>query len=241
MKNKAILLIALLTFGSSVFAQDNKFKLGIRLAPGFAFNQIKDAADDDNIKFESNGLGLRFSAGLFGDFHFGKFYAFHSGLWYTVKRSGVQFSSSDGTGKAIYNLQSLQVPIALKLFTSEISTDLKMYFTLGGTLDIIINEKRLEWTSDYIGKNQLGEDLRFTRPGEGKAFGVGDLGLLLGWGIEFQMAESTTLFGGLVYNRGLTNPVSKDGIFPGASDGKDSKDYFTLNNQFLGIEVGIKF
>lgn len=231
MKNKAFILLLLLGISAPILAQ-NKFKLGIRLAPSIAFNKVEDANDQDDINFSSSGIGLRYSAGLFGDFHFGKYYAFHSGLWFTVMRSGVEYSGNLGNGKAIYNTQQLQIPLAIKLFTNEISTDMKLYFTLGGNIAAIINEKRLEYSSDQN---------YFNKPAEGKGFGVAEIGLLVGAGVEYQMAESTTLFGGFVYNRGLFDPTSKEGLFSRANDSKDAIDYFKINNQLIGLEIGIKF
>lgn len=199
------------------------------MAPSIAFNKVEDANDGDGINFSSSGIGLRYSAGLFGDFHFGKYYAFHSGLWFTVMRSGVEFSGSGGSGKAVFNTQQLQIPLALKLFTSEISTDMKLYFTLGGNIAAIINEKRIEFSSD---------DDNFEKQNEGKAFGFAEIGLLAGAGVEYQLAESTTLFGGLVYNRGLFDPTSKAGLL---KSNKDANDYYRINNQLIGLEMGIKF
>ncbi|HRH34017.1 MAG TPA: outer membrane beta-barrel protein [Catalimonadaceae bacterium] len=233
MKTKVILFSILLVSSFSLLAQENKFKLGIRFAPMIAFNKIADVDDKDSVAFESNGAGLRFSAGFFGDFHFGKNYAFHTGLWYTVNRSAAKYTSPKyGNGESVYNLQMLQIPIALKLFTNEIAQDMKLYFTLGGTIAVKINEKRIDWSSD---------NGYFERPGSGKAFSLGDIGLLLGMGTEYQMAENTILYGGIVYNRGLIDAMSKDGLFPKGGDNRDAKDYFTLNNQLLGLELGIKF
>lgn len=235
MKNKALLLILLLFATSSLFAQDNKFKLGIRFAPMFAFNKVADNNDNDSINFETNGVGLRFSAGFFGDFHFGSNYAFHTGLWYTVNRGAMKYTSTDPlikNGNAVYNLQQVQIPVALKLFTNEISTDMKLYFTLGGTFSLKINEKRLEWASD----NDY-----FTRPGTGNAFVFGDVGLLLGMGVEYQLAESTIFYGGITYNRGLIDAVRKEGVFIDKKNNKDASEYYTLNNQLMGLELGIKF
>lgn len=234
MKTKVI-LFSLLFFNSLLLvAQENKFKLGIRFAPMIAFNKVEDVDDKDSIAFESNGAGLRFSAGFYGDFYFGKNYAFHTGLWYTVQRGGLKYTSPSpkfGNGETVYNLQMLQVPVALKLFTNEISQDMKLYFTLGGTIAIKINEKRMDWTADNY----------FERPATGKAFSWGDFGLLLGMGTEYQMAENTILYGGIIYNRGLIDAASSEGLFKRTGDGKEAKDFYTLNNQLLGLELGVKF
>ena len=51
------------------------------------------------------------------------------------------------------------------------------------------------------------------KPERNNAFVNTDFGLLLTAGVEKKMAESTILFGGLSYNRGLNDAASKDGIF----------------------------
>lgn len=235
MKNKAIILCLLLLASTRLFAQDSKFKLGIRFAPMIAFNKVEDTDENDTVSFATNGSGLRFSAGIFGDFYFGKNYAFHTGLWYTVNRTAVAFSTTTnkGSGASVYNLQMVQIPVALKLFTNEISTDMKLYFTLGGTMGIRINEKRKEWDTDgYPSIHKTEPSVTAT----GKATAWGDIGLLLGMGAEYQMAESTILYGGISYNRGLLDAVTDKGFFNGFSGGT-----YTINNQLLGLELGIKF
>ena len=52
------------------------------------------------------------------------------------------------------------------------------------------------------------------------------------------MAESTILFGGLSYNRGLNDAASKDGIFV---NHRSSGDKYTVNNTLLSLEIGVKF
>jgi len=236
MKNNSILTFLLLlilgNFQSN--AQDSKFRLGIRFAPNLAMTRVLDVKEDDGIKFENNGVGLRFSAGLTGDFYFGKNYSFYTGLWYSVQRAGIKFSDADGTsGKAIHNLQYVQIPVALKLFTNEIATDTKLYFVLGSTLGLKIDEKEKEW--EVSGPNGRG----FSKPGAGNSYSYFDAGLLLGAGAEMQMGENTILFGGLSYNRGLVNVQSDKGSFN--DKGKKASDSFKITNSLLSLEVGIKF
>jgi len=236
MKNNAILAFLLLGLGFTAKAQDSKFRLGIRFAPNLAMTRVLDVKDNDGISFENNSLGLRFSAGLTGDFYFGKNYSFYTGLWYSVQRAGVKFSQAgDISGKAVHNLQYVQVPIALKLFTNEIATDTKLYFVLGGTAGLKINEKELEWEISENAKSS-GD---FSKPGAGNAYSYLDAGLLLGAGAEMQMGENTTLFGGLSYNRGLVNIQSDRGPFNDPD--KKSADFFKVTTSLLSLEIGIKF
>lgn len=240
MKNKPFLLLLLLLAGFQVQAQNSGFRLGIRFAPNLATNRVTDMVDTDNLDFETNRSGLRFSAGLTGDFYFGKNYSFYTGLWYTTYRLGLKMN---GTGlqagrsaSCIYNMQHVQVPIALKLFTNEIATDMKLYFVLGGTAGIKISEKEKEWeaTSD----RRLPE-LSMEKPTKGKAASFADVGLLLGMGVEYQLGENTSLFGGLSYNRGLLNVASKKG--PIYVNQRDSDNFYKISTNLISLEVGLKF
>ena len=235
MKNNAILLLLLLLASNQIFAQDKKFKLGLRFAPNIAMNRVVDLQEKDGFSFNNNGAGVRFSAGLTGDFYFGKNYSFYTGLWYTVLRTGIKFDSTGSqfpdNGKAVYNLQYLQVPVALKLFTNEIGTDMKMYFVIGGTLGFKIDEKEKSWETSEISSAE--------KPSKGSGHSFGDVGLLLGAGVEYQMGEATTLFFGLSYNRGLLDIASKKG--PMWVDGRDASDFYKISTSLLSLEAGIKF
>lgn len=240
MKNKPFLLLLLLLAGFQVQAQNSGFRLGIRFAPNLATNRVTDVSETDNLDFENNSSGLRFSAGLTGDFYFGKNYSFYTGLWYTTYRAGLKYSGtgtySGETGKCIYNMQHVQLPIALKLFTNEIATDMKLYFVLGGTAGVKISEKEKEWeTSSSSGLSRLNAE----KPTKGKALSFADLGLLLGMGVEYQLGENTSLFGGLSYNRGLLNVASDKGPINLAKS--DSNNFYKISTNLISLEVGLKF
>ncbi|HPI11162.1 MAG TPA: porin family protein [Catalimonadaceae bacterium] len=235
MKNNAILLLLLLLASNQIFAQDKKFKLGLRFAPNIAMNRVVDLQEKDGFSFNNNGAGVRFSAGVTGDFYFGKNYSFYTGLWYTVLRTGMKYdsvgSSLPDNGKSVYNLQYLQMPVALKLFTNEIGTDLKMYFVIGGTLGVKIDEKEKSWETSEFSSAE--------KPSKGSGHSFGDVGLLLGAGVEYQMGEATTLFFGLSYNRGLLDIASKKGPMWVAE--RDASDFYKISTSLLSLEAGIKF
>ena len=229
MKNNSILAALLLLCGFAANAQDSKFKLGIRFAPSIAFNRVTDLDDNDGISYSKNGAGVRFSGGLIGDFYFAKNYAFYTGFWFTATRSGLKYQTNEGSGKSVTTLQYIQLPLAIKLFTSEIATDTKLYFVIGTTVGWKIAEKQKEFESSLS---------EMKKPERNKAYSNTDFGLLLTAGAEMKMAESTILFGGLSYNRGLNDAASKDGVFV---NGRSSSDQYAVNNMLLSLEIGIKF
>jgi len=234
MKNKAFLLLILLMGSHLLIAQDSKFRLSVRFAPNIASNRVIDENESDGLEFKSNGAGVRFSAGLNGDFYFGKNYSFYTGLWYSVFRNGLKYTGSGQyaghSGKSVFNIQQVQVPLAIKLFTNEVATDMKLYFLIGGTLGLKISEKEVEWETSST---------QITKPKKGKSSSFGDVGLLLGIGLDYQLGEATAAFGGISYNRGLLNTASNNGPF--IINNQDSDNFYTMGASLINLEVGLKF
>jgi hypothetical protein len=230
MKKSAVLFLAMfLSFTG--FAQ---VKLGLRLAPGLAVNSV--IGDDVFDAAETNGASVRFSAGPIADFFFADNYAISTGLWYTVKRGSFRVPSGllDETGTSLgnqttYNLQMIQIPVGVKLYTNEVAPDIRVYFQLGGTLDFKLAEKAKEEDNNILA--ELSE-----RQDEKAAYKPIDVGLYLGAGAELILGENTAVFGGLNYNRGLVNALG--GLdYNGSRINNDLK----IRNQLISLEVGIKF
>lgn len=230
MKKSAVLFLAMfLSFTG--FAQ---VKLGLRLAPGVAVNSV--VGDDTFDAAEPNGASVRFSAGPIADFFFADNYAISTGLWYTVKRGSFRVPGglTDQNGTALgnqttYNLQMIQIPVTVKLYTNEVAPDIRVYFQLGGTFDAKLAEKAKEEDNNILA--QLSE-----AQNEKAAYKPIDVGLYLGAGAEMVLGENTALFGGLNYNRGLINALG--GLnYNGTQINNDLK----IRNQLISLEVGIKF
>jgi hypothetical protein len=231
MKKSAVLFLVMF-LSVTGFAQ---VKLGLRLAPGLAVNSV--IGDDAFDAAEPNGASVRFSAGPIADFFFADNYAISTGLWYTVKRASFQVPNGTLTDEAvgplgnqtIYNLQMLQIPVTVKLYTNEVAPDIRVYFQLGGTLDAKLAEKAKEEDNNLLA--QLSEAQR-----EKAAYKPFDVGLYLGAGAEMILGENTAVFGGLNYNRGLVNALG--GLdYNGSQINNDLK----IRNQLVSLEVGIKF
>jgi hypothetical protein len=73
--------------------------------------------------------------------------------------------------------------------------------------------------------------------GNKSAFKPIDAGILLGAGAELIMGESTAVFGGLNYNRGLVNSVGAVKL----PDGTKVNNDLTIRNSYISLEIGIKF
>ncbi|QHT67164.1 PorT family protein [Rhodocytophaga rosea] len=222
---KKIALLAL--FCGLSFAGFSQVKLGLRLAPNISFNGVNSEGSYNNVTNE--GSGLRFSAGPIADFYFADNYAFSTGLWYTVKRVGLSgFAFTGEPSNSLYNIQYLQVPVSLKLYTNEVAVDTRVYFQLGGTLDFKIAEKYKEENDNFLYKYSVISDKKVFKPI--------DAGILLGAGVELIMGENTTVFGGLNYNRGLVNSIG--GV---EYNGSKVNNDLSVRNSYVSIEIGLKF
>jgi hypothetical protein len=234
MKNKLLYGLILMLSPVLAQAQDSKFKLGLRFAPGISMSRVQDLDETDQVTWAAGSSGVRFSAGLTGDFYFGRNYSFYTGVWYTVMKAGLEANfDSSGTKSAaasVINIQYLQVPLALKLFTNEIATDVKLYFVVGGTASLALKE---------IAISNKNENQKFQKAALGKGYSIGDFGLLLGAGAEYRLGENTTLFGGISYNRGLLNVPSVKG--PLIWRNKEVDGLYDMNLSQLNLEMGIKF
>lgn len=224
---KKIVLMAAVLMSLSV-AASAQMKFGLRFAPGLAINRVEDKKDDDGAKLSNNGAGVRFSAGVVADYFFSENVAFATGLWYTAKRAGIKNEYSalgaNYTSKTVYNTQFVQLPVSLKFFTNDLNDGMKVYFQLGTTIDVKINEKLKSIEPSVTPK-----------PSD-KVFIPLDMGILLGGGIEMELSKDTKFFTGLNYNRGLFNMLKDK-----ANGASNIKDSYSTSFDLISIEAGLKF
>jgi len=163
------------------------------------------------------------------DYFFGQNYAFSTGLQLVGK--GGTISYLDPIDSRRYEqkigMQYLEVPVSVKLFTNDIATDTKLYFQLGGTLGGAI-------------AGRIDGNKRYTSPTNGNETKAIDhiitpeLAALLGFGVEYQVGQSTKVLAGLSYHRGLLNV---DKYF---EDERNFSDV-TLKNSEFALDLGLKF
>jgi hypothetical protein len=229
---KTLILILISLISTNIFAQ---LKAGIKFSPTLALNNvINTAGTNSNESFSNNSLGIRYSTGLNLDFHFGTTVAFGTGLWFTVKRAGFKITNVGGSVDEVYNLQYLQIPLTLKMYTNNIADDLKLYFQLGPSLDIKINE-RLITDGDPLLKPIHNAAIN---DGNSAVFSYIDISIIGGAGVEWQMGDNTALFGGLSYNRGLLNTFNPylqwgNGTYVNAD--------ITNKTSAISLDLGVKF
>ena len=226
-------------YGRGFFSRFYKLKIGFKFSPGFIINYV-DASK--NFKtFASNGANVRLSLGPVVDMYITDKYAFSTGLWYTVKSVNYTmhgsfydnelFKTTPLTAEEIrgtqanFNLQYLQVPITMKIFSDQILQDTPLFLQFGGTLDLKIAEKAMDKPRNALFQYQ--ERLASSQ----SIFGLGDVGLLLGIGGEKSLNRGgDAFFFGIQYQRGLSE-INRDRSFG---------DLVTKNGAFY-LDFGVKF
>jgi hypothetical protein len=200
------------------FASVAQVKLGLKFSP--SLNSSRTFLPSDTVDVDpDNGL-LKISLGLIADLELTETYFVSTGVMVVPKRVGVIIKPENGAtfseSKEYFDMQYVQIPATLKLFTNEIIPDGSMYFQVGGAADIKVFEQPVEEEYEFIGEfNNL------------------DVTVILGGGFEYQAGLNTALFAGVTYNRGLTNVVKT--TQPALDDD------FSIRTSVLMIDLGIKF
>ena len=189
-------------------------KLGIKLTSSIITQRISHSNDSLGISKGSSAFVP--SVTLFADFPLSKNYYFSSGIGYISKRVSLSVSEPGdrNSQSKSYNIQFVQLPATLKLYTNEIALDKKLYFQFGPIFDIAVHTK--ENNPDYPVI---------------KEFKPIDITLLFGAGLEIQLAPNTAMHLGINYSRGLVNIVSNSEV-----DGD-----LVIKNDLYGIDIAIKF
>ena len=205
MKKFLLLTLVLLSIGTSA-----QVKLGLKVAPIFISNRVSNDAQTA----DHDGSVAKFSIGLTVDNPFADTYLLSSGLVYVPKR--VAFRDQDLGVMEEYNVQYLQIPLTVKLFTNEVAPDMKVYFQVGGGLEFKVFDEALDPTYNLV-----------------ESFNPVDIPVILGMGVEYRAGLSTTLYGGITYQRGLTNSLNQV-TNPSVED-------LMVRNTVLSIDFGVKF
>jgi hypothetical protein len=221
---KLAFLLLFLGFTSTAMAQ---MEIGIQFSPTIASNRF---IAEDRHGFEKTNNALRLGVGVVGDYFFSNNYAFSSGLMYRSKGAKISYTymveSGDGELTPAretdeLTVQYLEVPLTLKLFTNEVAPDMVMYFQVGGSLGTKVSA-------------QVDQKKVINGERTAKRFNIFETSAMLGTGVEFQLGQSTKLFGGFTYLRGLSNIDN----FYGKRLGDKN---IAVKNNGVSIDVGIKF
>lgn len=222
---KKIVIVALFSlFTLNVNAQGNLgsylgFRLGLTAHPTFGMISVEEG--------KSKGTSLGFAYGLLADFNFAEHYSLSTGLTITTINGksteinampyhAVVSSTAPLAYDLKYKMQYLEIPLILKLKTSEIRA-MKWFGQFGLSNGFKIRSRQdAEKANQVLAKDvNSSEWTRFYRAG-----------LVVGAGGEFDLDDHTSLMAGISFNNGLTNiTTSKNAI----------------RNHFVSLNLGVFF
>lgn len=251
---KLLLFIVLGLISASAFSQQ-KYKIGLKATPILlAWNRVIDPSEYPK---KTRGIHPKFGAGAFFDYFLGENYAFSSGISYAMKGGYIEYDWEDETQKFMvtdenvkpggtkitrFVLQYLEIPVTVKLYTNEISTDMRLYFQVGVSGNILLaakvdNKKSiLQYDTTKTGSDSTSSwSLK-------KNFFPVEASLVFSTGIEIQMGGNTYFFTGFTFNHGLTNIDNFYKKKPEDNEGYGhSINGFVLKNSYFALDVGLTF
>jgi hypothetical protein len=213
-------------------------KLGIKVAPTISYARIIDKKTDDNVEYSRGGSVARLIVGPYVDFGLNDNVTFSTGLWYSPRAVVISAKSKDTLGnttkqKSQYNLQYVMIPAYFKFYTNEITSGVKLYVTLGATLDVKIAEKKSGDDNIKFKENAQKENHAL--------FTFVDASILAGLGAEFKLKDITTLYAGISYNRGLVNTVNPFLEYDVNGTKVKPYKYLSVKNNLFSLDLGLKF
>ncbi|MEO9803510.1 MAG: porin family protein [Reichenbachiella sp.] len=190
-------------------------QLGLVVGPSISMNRVKYKADPA-VDLTNDGSKLKFKFGLEADFMLSETYAFSTGLIFAPKRAGYTIQPTDGSAESTedYKVHYLQIPLTLKLFTTEIQPDIKAFFQLGFKGEVKLFDEPFE--EDY---------------GLIEEFHVLDCSFTGGVGVEYGAGVNTVFYGGIFYDRGLVDIVKSS----------SADNTLTTKMDMLDLKIGLKF
>jgi len=212
---KSLLFASIILAG--VFACFSQTKLGLKFSPLFSSNKI--SLKSDELDISQGKMATRMSIGLIVDHPLTDTYFVSSGLIYLPKRVSINLVE-EGAGEApqnpfeSYDINYLQIPLSLKLYTNEIAPDMSLFFQVGLALEFKIFEQALDEDYEFVSK-----------------FSFFDTAAIIGTGIEYRLGVNTLFFAGATLQKGLINIINQT-----------EPDYpLIIRNQIVSIDLGMKF
>lgn len=195
------------------FAQD---QIALHLSPGIAFGRVH--TDPDNAGVTSDGVALRGKVGFMYDWNIKDNYYLSAGLAFAAQQIGIKNIHIQER----HEIQYLQLPVLLKLYTSELELDLRGYAAIGFIGALKINNR--------VAK-VVREESFVTR------FRMWEVGGVLGCGVEYNLSLFTSIFAGISYQLGLSSVFAEQSshtAFPKLPKLYGYGDLITLD---IGIRV----
>lgn len=237
--NASTKLIALFLFAASItnlhqVSAQNTATQTRDLNPVFGFRMAPNVGwiRGDESSYENNGATVGFSWGFIAEFPAAENYSFSTGFNILFNGGKLKYPHQiqglgDGSLARKYNLKFLELPMMLKLRTSDRGGAI-FYGQIGLGLGVLLDARGTD-AFTYSGgtaefeKEKISEEIRLFRTA-----------LLFGLGVEYPLGPSLKAIGGLSLNNGFSD------ILKGSNLVDSSVSHKAFAN-FIELNIGIVF
>jgi hypothetical protein len=209
---KYLLILSFSAIATYGFAQE---QISIKISPSLSYGRVY--TDPDTANFKSEGVALRGKVGAIYDWPIKENYYISTGGFFVAKQ--ISIKNDTHSLKERHEVQYLQVPVLLKLYTSEIMLDTRLYIEFGITGAIKINDR----ITELKGEHQLITKLRWW-----------EMGGVIGCGVEYNFSLFTSIFVGISYQPAFSSALLEqigNSAFPKLFGYAD----------LITVDIGIKF
>ncbi len=236
MRHKIKQLSLITAFLVSLLVTNNVQAQDFRL--GFKGNPLFSTITPNTDNFNSVGTKVGFSYGVMFDYFIKDNYAISSEFGISSLGGKVEFNRNDTTANSSLNIRYIDIPVAIKLLTNELNNNLKVYgkfglglsFRIKSTVETEYKKGQAKFESDDI-KNASD----FIQPL--------NTSLVIGAGVEYNLAENLDLVVGLTYNNGFSNIMKSKSMYKyvDPATGLSAVKAYDANLSFITLNIGLLF
>lgn len=241
---KIVIILCFLGFFLSKSEAQNEIRFGFQFSPTLSWMKT-DAKRIDN----NGGLILGAKLGAVGEYYFRENYSIASGIGFAFNHSGrlkyqdegaywvnsdLSIPGLDTLAAGVnlkYNLQYVEIPLALKLRSGYFGT-----FRVYAELPIIYIGFKTQ-AKGSIGGNSPGPNTE--KENISPDVGFFNLSWGLGGGFEYELGSKTSLVGGLYYQQGFSDVTKDDGFT--IRDGIERRENSKATIGAVVIRMGVMF
>lgn len=202
---KKIILSAIIFCSLATAVNAQQFRFGLTATPVFDWLKVNGGL------YDNAGTKFGFQYGLLFDQTIGSVerYAFSTGIVINYTGEGITYTdtTTDITSEWTAKSQYIEIPLTIRLRTNEVNY-MSYYGQFGLTPGICIKSRgnlTVDGATVYDDVNLRDKD-NLT----GAQYELFNISLTLGAGVEYSMAENTSIMAGLFWQNGFANIVDDD-------------------------------
>lgn len=222
-----IIVLILGLSAQNTIAQD--FRLGFKGTP--LFSNIKPGSDYNN----NTGTKIGFSYGLIFDYFLKEHYAVETELGISSLGGNVEYSKADTTISSSIKTNFVEVPITIKLLTDNINGKMKVFGKFGMNLGFATKSSAVityKKNGVEYAKDDMKDASKYIQPLS--------VSLVIGGGVEYNLAKNLDLILGLTYTNGLLNTMKSPSLYR-LNTSNPSIKAFDADMNYFAINVGLLF